>query len=444
MKAFSVKGYRFVLAFLIVWLVFSNNSIAFQPLAGDLKAFNPTYQYFDDDADDVIKIGLLWPFSGPAAANGAIYWLQIGWAVHDINTQGGVMVDGKLKKIVLIKGDTQMEPAAAKRAAEKLCVQDKVDIIMGTTGSHIAAIGQNVAAKYKKIFINMAAYSNNLMDQGNFNKYTFRTCATTSMLANGLAHFYANRPEKDFYVLCQDYTYGHEFADNFVQALALVRPDARIVGKDFHPLFVKDFAPYLSKIQGANAQVIITGDYTPDSNNLTKQWDQLGMTIPLAGPFVLNPLALQAIGEPYGRGFVTVQSCLLDLDKPANKEFALAWNTQWTRWKDPLYSSNLFQWPGSTLAQATIGTYWLMHVLEKAGTMDTDKIAAVWEGDQTEIFGNVYTMRGCDHQALFNMHVSELSWPNDYYKKSAGPTEVIAIPSEKIAPPPPKGLDRCQ
>ncbi|MBI9075700.1 MAG: ABC transporter substrate-binding protein [Desulfatibacillum sp.] len=444
MKVLNVKGYLFVLTLLMMGLIFCNNCIAFQPLAGDIETFNPSFQYFDEDADDVIKIGLLWPFSGPAAANGAIYWLQIGWAVHDINTQGGVMVDGKQKKIVLIKGDTQMEPAAAKRAAEKLCLQDNVDIIMGSTGSHIAAIGQNVAAKYKKIFVNMASYSDTLMDQDKFNKYTFRTCSTTSMLANGLAHFYANRPEKDFYILCQDYAYGHEFAENFVQALAQVRPDARIVGKDFHPLFVKDFAPYLSKIQGANAQVIITADYTPDSNNLTKQWDQLGMTIPLAGPFVLNPLALQSIGEPYGKGFVTVQSCLLDLDKPGNKEFALAWNTQWKRWKDPLYSTNLFQWTGSTLAQATIGTYWLMHVIEKAGELNPDKIVATWEGDQTIIFGNLYSMRACDHQAMFNMHVSEIEWPNDYYEKSAGPIKVTAIPAEKIVPPPPKGLKNCQ
>ncbi len=56
------------------------------------------------------------------------------------------------------------------------------------------------------------------------------------------------------------------------------RPDAVIVGEDYHPLGATDYAPYLTKADGYNAEVIITSDFPPDSDNLIRQSRQLGMT----------------------------------------------------------------------------------------------------------------------------------------------------------------------
>ncbi|HAR60066.1 MAG TPA: branched-chain amino acid ABC transporter substrate-binding protein, partial [Alcanivorax sp.] len=40
------------------------------------------------------------------------------------------------------------------------------------------------------------------------------------------------------------------------------RPDIEIVGNDFHPLAkVKDFTPYVSKIQSSGADAVITGNW---------------------------------------------------------------------------------------------------------------------------------------------------------------------------------------
>lgn len=416
---------------------------AFEPLAGDMSTFDPVNQTFPPLSDDVIKVGIFWPFTGPSAINGYTYWLTIGWAVHDINSQGGVMVGGKKKKIVMIKGDHQMEPATAKKAIEKLCVQDKVDLIIGTTGTHLCLIGQSVAAKYKKVFLNVAGVSDMLMDARNFNRYTFRTCTTNTMFAKTLAQFYAKRPETKFYLLCPDYAYGHEFARAFEKEIRDAKPDAILLGKDFHPLFQKDFAPYLSKISGTGAQVIITPDYSPDMDNLIKQSDQLGMKTTLAGPYVFSILAFASINPPHGRGTVSA-GFLFDQMIPESKQFTLEWNKQWKTWGGPLYSNVAYSWPGGSMNQATIATYWLFKVVEKAGGLDPEKIITAWEGDQQTILGFTYTMRDCDHQGVYDMQISELSWPNDWYEKSAGPITVINIPADKVAQPKPEGLKRCK
>lgn len=428
---------------LLIGALTAGNAAAFEPLAGDMSTFDPANQTFPQ-GDDVIKVGVFWAFTGPAAINGNIFWLQLGWAVHDINSQGGVMVGGKLKKIVLIKGDNQMKPTVAKRAMEKLCLEDNVDVIIGTTGSHLNLIGQSVAAKHKKIYLNVASLSDMLMDATNFNRYTFRACETDSMMATSLAQFYAKRPEKKFYILCQDYAYGHFFAESFSSAIKQVRPDAEIIGADFHPLFAKDFAPYLTKIKGAGAEVIVTGDYTPDADNMIKQMSQLGLNLPLAGPFVNNPLPLQSIPAPHGKGFVVVQSYMTQLDNPEQLRFATVWNQQWSRWTSPLYHSDIFKWPSGLQGQATMATYWLFKVIEKAGSLDADKIAAAWEGDEIVLLGNKLTMRACDHQAIFDMHVGEMIWPNRYFDNAAAAEQTVTIPSDKIAPAPPKGLKGCQ
>lgn len=443
MNSRCLKRTWLLVILVLVTCVWCANAAAFEPLAGDMSTFDPDNQTFPPLSDDVIKVGVYWPFSGPSAVNGYTYWLSIGWAVHDINSQGGVMVDGKRKKIVMIKGDHQMEPSAAKKAIEKLCTQDKVDFIIGTTGTHLCLIGQSVAARYKKVYLNVSALSDMLMDAKHFNRYTFRACTTNTMFAKTLAQFYAYRPEKKFYLLCQDYAYGHEFAQAFETALGTNKPDAIIVGKDFHPLFHKDFAPYLSKISGAGAEVIITPDYSPDMDNLIKQADQLGMKTPLAGPFGISILAFASIKPPHGRGNIYA-NFIFDPANPENMKFMNAWNTQWKTWGGQLFGNVAYSWPGGTMSQGTIATYWMFKVVEKAGSLDSEKIIAAWEGDQQTLLGNSYTMRACDHQALFDMQVSELSWPCQWYEKSAGPTEVDTIPASRVAQPIPTGLKRCK
>ena len=70
----------------------------------DMSDFDPNNPVIPEG--DVIKIGLLTIFSGPGAGNGEIFWLTSNWVAHEINKRGGIMVDGKMKKVVFIKGDT--------------------------------------------------------------------------------------------------------------------------------------------------------------------------------------------------------------------------------------------------------------------------------------------------------------------------------------------------
>ena len=416
---------------------------AFEPLKGDMSTFDPNHQVFPTSGD-TIKVGLLEPFSGPGALSGEVYWMNLGWVVHDINSQGGILVDGKRKKIQIIKGDTQVKPEIAKKVAERLCLEDQVDVIIGSAGSHITLIGQGVAAKYHKIYMNWNGFSESLHDGKNFNRYTFRTCGTSTTLGAALAYYYSTRPERKFYILCPDYVAGHGQGEAFKKYLKQYNPQAQILGEDYHPLWTKDFAPYLTKIKGSGAQVIFTGDWDADLENLLKQSRQLGINLPLAGPYVDNPRPLETVGGPAGKGMVVMYFYLSSFDHPKNNTFNELWHGQWKTWKKP-YDSNIYAWPGSSHGHSVGKSYWLFDVIRRASSTDPDKIIQVWEGDEyRSVTGAVLKMRACDHQTIQDLYVSQLDFPTKWYDKAAGYTKAFVVPSRFCMPPIAEDLGRCK
>ena len=393
---------------------------------------------------DTIKIGHLDPFSGPAAINGELYHIALHWVAHDLNKQGGILVDGKRKKIEIIKGDTMSKPVTAKKAAERLILRDKVDFLWGTTGSHISLVVQQVAAKYRKIYHSSLSISDTLMDGENFNRYTFHTPWTTSQAAKSLAYFYSKRPEKKFYILCQDYSFGHALAERFKADLKELRPDAEIVGEDYHPLFTKDFAPYLEKIKASGAEVVFTGDWMPDSMNLLKQSRDSGMNLPFANMYIDDPITLGVVGIEGSSGLVNANQYMIMDKDPRMKEFNDVWHHLYeTKWEEP-YNKPLYVWPLGPLASAINTTYWMVDVIERAGTTDTEKIIQTWEGDKYDSFAGPLEMRACDHITIRDTYVCEFSHPNKWYDNFAYIENVMTVPASIVAPPVPEGLERCK
>src|SRR5512145_1111719 len=99
----------------------------------DMSKFDPQ-KWVNPEGDDVIRIAVVWPHSGPGALNGDSGWLCMTWVAYDINQRGGIWVDGKKKKIALYKADTMSKQDQAKKIAERMILQEKVHAIIGTSG----------------------------------------------------------------------------------------------------------------------------------------------------------------------------------------------------------------------------------------------------------------------------------------------------------------------
>lgn len=409
----------------------------------DMSDFDPNKPMLPEG--DVVKVALVASFSGPAAQAGQAYWAGALWAITDINKRGGIMIDGKKKKILLIKANHESKPAITKKVCERMILQEGVDILIGTNGSNNMKIINQVANKYKKIAMDFVALSDELYDAKNFTPYSFMVCYSTSQIGRVAAYYYGQvrKKEDKFYVLCQDYLFGHSLANGFLEGMKEFYPDAKIVGKDFHKLFLTDFAPFLTKIKASGAQVIYTGDWNPDGANLVKQSRQMGVDLPFAHLFLEDPVFLTEIGIEKSKGLMRVTQFAQTKEaiaNPAYVKFLDTWNNQWKTWKAP-YNTLTYKWPigMSGTGGVMYATYWLLSVLDRTGTTDPAKVIKVWEGDTYQYpNGEVATMRAKDHKAYQDLFLVEYVPPEQqvypWFDGCSYDGPAYRVPASKVMP----------
>jgi branched-chain amino acid transport system substrate-binding protein len=428
---------------------------------GDMSDYDPANPVVP--TGDTIKIAIVASFSGPAALNGQIYWAVVNFVAHDINKRGGIWVDGKKKLIEVIKADHMGKPDQCKKICERMVLQEKVNFLWGTDGSHLMKIINETANKYKVIAVNTMSLSDDLMDAANFGRYAFQTAYSTEQVGRAFAYYYGQirKKEKKFYILNQDYSFGHKLAEGFKDGLKEYYPDAQLVGEDYHKLFLTDYAPYLTKVKASGAEVIFTGDWLPDAGNLLKQSRQMGIMLPFANIYMDEPNSLHEVGVEGTKGLTNLS---VDFNgpnpyfkTPGSIKYYNAWNNQWRKkWRTAPFNSRLFEHLAGNGGAWAMHTYWLFSVVERAKTLDPEKIISIWEGDSYRFAnGKVIRMRACDHKAIQNFGIAEyVPWeqqkvsmnisPYYWYKgqSAVGPTETV--PAEKALPWMDQKLDRCK
>jgi len=426
---------------------------------GDMSGWDPAN--WVNPTGDTIKVALVWPFSGPGVMNGEMGWACVSFAAYDINQRGGIFVDGKKKKIALYKADDMSKQDQAKKICERMALQEKVHVMVGTSGSNMMKVINEVGNRYKVISQNLGALSDELQDATNFGRYSFMSSDSCGSIGRSMAYYYGQirKKEKKFYILCQDYSFGHDMAEGFKKGLKEFYPEAQIVGEDYHKLFLTDFAPYLEKIKASGAEVVYTGDWMPDGDNLLKQSRQLGINIPFANLFMDEPNSLHEVGVEGTKGLVNIkhfERAGQQFTNPGYIKYYKAWNNQWKKWKAAPYKTPLYEHGTGTLGHWTQQAYWLFSVIERAKSTDPEKIIKVWEGDTYQyVNGRINKMRACDHKSIQGFRIAEYVGPEEqklsmnippyyWFKGASGPGPSWEIPAGKVLPWMDQNLDRCK
>jgi ABC-type branched-subunit amino acid transport system substrate-binding protein len=410
---------------------------------------------------DTIKIAVVMPFSGPAALNGQMSFAWVQWVAHDINKRGGIWVDGKKKLVQVIRADHQSKPDVCKKVCERMALQEKVHVFFGTAGSNLMKVIMEVGAKYGIIVHNFAALSDDLMDAANFNRYTFMTTYDTWSIGRGLAYYFGQirKKEKKFYLLSQDYSFGHAMSEAFRQGLKDYYPEATIVGDDYHKLFLTDFAPYLEKIRGSGAEAIFTSDWIPDLGTLLKQARQAGINIPVADRVLDDATPLSELGIEGSKGLINLTQYEFDspvLKTPEQVKFHKAWHNQWKKWNKSPYNTKILAYAEGQNGSYLMQLYWLMSVIERAKSTDAEKIIKVWENDSYRLLsGKVWRIRPCDHKVIQDLAVTEYVPPEEqkismnippyrWFDDCSYTGQIHIVPAEKVLPWMDQKLDRCK
>ncbi len=263
---------------------------------------------------DKIKIGHLTPLTGFLGALGAYAQLGIRMAEEEINKAGGVM--GRQLDVM---SEDSVNPATAATKAQRMLEQDSATVLMGEINSASAVTIMQVAARNKKLFMQIGARSDALRGK-NCNRYTFHVDIPNTVMVNavGKALLRDNMvKDKKFFTLTADYIFGHDLlraAKTFFAA-----NQGNLIGDELIATDVTDFSPYLLKIRQSKPDVVCSNLAGNQVTSLIKQYAEFGLPYPIVG-FNLNTADAWAAGEGNLAGtWPTVWYHTLEV--PASKTF---------------------------------------------------------------------------------------------------------------------------
>ena len=264
-----------------------------------------------------IKIGHLTPLTGFLGALGAYAQLGIRMAEEEINQAGGVM-----GRQIEVMSEDSVNPATAATKAQRMLDQDGATVLMGEISSASAITIMQVAARNKKLFMQIGARSDTLRGK-NCNKYTFHVDIPNTVMVNavGKALLRDNLvKDKKFFTLTADYVFGHDLLRAAKAFFAANK--GNLIGDELIATDVTDFSPYLLKLRQAKPDVVCCNLAGNQVTNLIKQYAEFGLPYPIVG-FNLNTADAWAAGEGNLSGtWPTVWHH--DLDTPASKAFVAA------------------------------------------------------------------------------------------------------------------------
>jgi branched-chain amino acid transport system substrate-binding protein len=265
------------------------------------------------------KIGTLQPLSGAAAAGGKTALVGTQMAVDRINKAGGI--NGR--PIELIVADYESKPDVGRRKAEKLVVEDKIDIHEGGFLSNVCLACQPVFDEHR--IVNMIGVClDTTLTTTKCSRYTFRPFDYAPAQAVAISPYLVNKLGKKWHIAFADYAWGQSTRDAYIEQIK--KAGGEIAGTTGIPLGTADMTPFLSKITG-NFDGLFAIFFGKDGVTIGNQAYDLGLTrkYKWAGDgAIAESTNLPALGNKI-EGFVGINRYLplLEgvLDTPSHKKF---------------------------------------------------------------------------------------------------------------------------
>jgi branched-chain amino acid transport system substrate-binding protein len=302
---------------------------------------------------------------------------------------------------------------------DKLVNQHGCEVVIHSTSSAVGAAIAEAMPRYKKIYLNIGAYAMGITGE-NFTPYTFRAIPNAGMVAKALAQYFSKQDYQTFFLLNQDYSWGHDIANYFEKFIEELSPRARIVGKEFHKVYNKDFTPYIDKIRASGAAYIITGNWGVDLEQLIIQSRAQGVKRPFGCCFLDDDSVISKIRDD-ALGCVTVSAYILGVDSPRARAMEIS------------FSENC---AGKQMAFACatgyMGTKMYLEAIRRAGSFETERVMRAFEELTWEGPAGTWTMRKKDHQAQLPIVVGEVV-ENTKYFPFPYVKPIAIIPAEDVS-----------
>jgi branched-chain amino acid transport system substrate-binding protein len=239
-------------------------------------------------AQDVVKIGAVYPLSGNSASAGEYSKRAMELGAEVINNgnaelakvlplaKGGGLPGLKGAKIQLIFADNQGTPAAGQNQTLRLITEEKVAAVIGAYQSGITLTASAIAERYGIPFLTPESVAANLTERGF--KWFFRTTPVAVDFARAYSTFLkeqkaAGRKVDSVALVHENTEYGNSVSSVIADVFA--KDGLNITQKISYSANSTDVQPQVLQLKEKNPDVVIFISYTSDAILYTKTMKEL-------------------------------------------------------------------------------------------------------------------------------------------------------------------------
>jgi branched-chain amino acid transport system substrate-binding protein len=363
---------------------------------------------------DVIKVGVPGPYSGPAAEKGEHLKYGIQVAAEEINAKGGILG----KKVELVFADTEAKPEVGVSAYEKMITRDKVHFIVGEVTSDVALATLDVVAKYKIPTIYAIPASDELGKKvkSDPQKYgmVFMADIPVSVMTSGAFIWLEESvkagklrvKEKTYAMIVEDSSWGRIVGETWKSNMEKI--GWKNILFEVTPFKESEYMPILTKVKKLNPDLVkIEITSLPAGMAITKQLSELGIKSYCFGGYYQKTIEFPRMAGSFADGSFNIKEPFApEWEKKVQKRFPKA---------DPIASMYSYD-----------SLYILSNAISKSKSIDSEKVTkALLETDYTGVFMRTvfdpdthFAKFGKDYKlfgvAMFKDGKLQLIWPPEY------------------------------
>ena len=347
-----------------------------------------------------IKLGVQGAASGPHADYGRQIEMGATMAIEEINAAGGILGC----KIEIRFLDDENKAATGVKNARLLVTDWGAHFTVGTDSSGVAMALGPVLSELKRIHFFTHAATHRLTEElvaQKGIKEIVRVSVPIYQDAIIAALIFKDRKDiKRWATIGADYEYGIVAWNMFKETLQKFRPDVEFVAEAWAPFLTVDFSPHVSAVMAQKPDGIFATPWAGEAvqllrtslgqgvfDNVQVWWQAMGGSVD-----VLEGIAPEVAKDRFkGKLWATARYIHNWPDTADNRAFIGRYLKRWKRY--PNYS-----------AETTYSAFFIMKAaVEKAGSVDTDKVVAALKGMQIKNPGGVRTFRDVDQQFIYNV-----------------------------------------
>lgn len=268
-------------------------------------------------SQEPIKIGLIYPLTGPMAMTGA-RMLEANTLAFE---QAGYQVAGR--EIEVVEGDSGSQVAMAIDTARRMVENDKVAVILGPIMGNVKMAVAEYMSEVGIPHLNTSPAPWPIVTPAM--PWSIAGAGAEQQISSTSGAYAAKRGLKTVTLMTEDLMHSHGFADAFKAAFEA--EGGQVIQEQFTPYPSSDFAPYLTALKDADA--LAAWYEGSDAILFLNQVHDFGIrkkmpvTSIFHGSFMANFIlhAIEPAAAEACLGEITVTPYSPFVDNPVNKEF---------------------------------------------------------------------------------------------------------------------------